>query len=127
MTITKETIDKKIQEINNKLKNNNLTQEEKQLLLDELAKLEEHSEEFDTQSEYYEELEVDTHSENTFIEYESVYFKYCFEGCEKIDDVLERLDALKQQFEQWKIEGHELTQPVDTGYCFIDKVTESDI
>lgn len=123
MTITKETIDKKIKEIDTKLKNDNLTEEEKQVLLEKLAELEDQSEDlkFDAQSV---DFNADSESEDTFIEYESVYFKYCFEECAKIDDILERLDALKQQFEQWKIEGHELTQPVDSGYCFIDKVSE---
>jgi hypothetical protein len=31
---------------------------------------------------------------------------------------------LKEYFEELKKEGHELTQPVDSGYCFIDKVCE---
>ena len=58
------------------------------------------------------------------IEYESVYFKYCFDNCETIDEVISRLNNLKQQFEQYKKDGHKLTQPVDTGYCFIDKIVE---
>jgi hypothetical protein len=64
--------------------------------------------------------------EESFIDYESVYFKYCFEDCTKIDDILERLEGLKQLFEQYKKEGHELIQPVDTGYCFIDKICEKE-
>lgn len=112
MTLTRaEFIDNKFKEIDAKLNNNNLTEEERQLLLEERAEYEEQSE----------ELEFDEQSDDTVIEYESVYFKYCFEGCEKIDDIIFVLDGLKQQFEQWKKEGHELTQPVDTGYCFIDK------
>lgn len=125
MTMTKETIDKKMREINTKLKSNNLTEEERQLLLEELVELEEQSEDFEFDANEDTEAEdTDTQSEDTFIEYESVYFKYCFEGCENIDDILERLNGLKQQFEQWKMEGHNLTQPVDTGYCFINKVAE---
>jgi hypothetical protein len=127
MTITKETIGEKIKEIYIKLKNNNgdITEEQRQVLLEKLTQLEEQSEEhceeldFDTQS-HYESVSQD----DTFIEYESIYFKYWFEGCENINDILERLNDLKQQFEQWKIEGHELTQPVDNGYCFIDKVSD---
>lgn len=61
-------------------------------------------------------------SEAESVMYESVYFKYWFEGCKTIDDVLCNIEGLRQQFEAWKEEGHELTQPVDTGYCFIDKV-----
>lgn len=63
--------------------------------------------------------------EDSFIDYESVYFKYCFEDCTKIDDILERLESLKNLFEQYKKDGHELTQPVDNGYCFIDKICEN--
>jgi hypothetical protein len=131
MTITKETIGEKIKEIYIKLKNDNgdITEEQRQVLLEKLMQLEEQSEE--QCEEQYEELDFDTqlHSEllsqdDTFIEYESIYFKYWFEGCENINDILERLNDLKQQFEQWKIEGHELTQPVDNGYCFIDKVSD---
>jgi hypothetical protein len=127
MTITKETIGEKIKEIYIKLKNDNddITEEQRQVLLEKLTQLEEQYE------EQCEELDFDTqlHSEyvsqdDTFIEYESIYFKYWFEGCENINDILERLNDLKHQFEQWKIEGHELTQPVDSGYCFIDKVTD---
>ena len=69
----------------------------------------------------YEQPESESESED---EYESVYFKYCFEGCETIDDILCTLNRLKQQFEQYKKDGHKLTQPVDTGYCFIDKKVE---
>lgn len=74
---------------------------------------------------YYtqDENEYDS-DEESFIDYESVYFKYCFEDCTKIDDILERLESLKKLFEQYKKDGHELTQPVDNGYCFIDKVCE---
>jgi hypothetical protein len=54
------------------------------------------------------------------IMYESVYFKYCFDGCKTIDDILYNLDGLKQLFEQWK---HEF----DTGYCFIDKILKINI
>jgi len=51
-----------------------------------------------------------------------VIFKYWFENCKTIDEVLSGIEGLKQTFEQWKKEEHELTQPVDTGYCFIDKI-----
>lgn len=72
-----------------------------------------------------EENEYDS-DEESFVDYESVYFKYCFEDCMKIDDILERLEGLKQLFEQFKKDGHELTQPVDNGYCFIDKICEKE-
>jgi len=100
-------IDKKVEEINSKLKNVELTEQEKQVLIEE-------------RTQYEEEFQESEESEE--VEYESVYFKYWFEGCKTIDDVLCGIQGLKQTFEQWKKEGHELTQPVDTGYCFIDKV-----
>lgn len=105
-------IDKKFREIDEKLKDNSLSEEERQILLEERAEYEEQSEELDCDNEY----------ESEDIQYESVYFKYWFDGCKTIDDVLSHIEGLKQTFEQWKKEGHELTQPVDTGYCFIDKV-----
>ena len=72
-------------------------------------------------------MPVSEHDSDVYqtIQYESVYFKYCFEGCASIDDILCVLDGLKQQFEQWKRENHELTKPVDTGYCIIDKIVQN--
>jgi hypothetical protein len=72
MTTSKrsEFIDNKFKEIDAKLNNNNLTEEERQLLLEERAEYEEQSE----------ELDCDEQSDDTVIEYESVYFKYCFEN-----------------------------------------------
>lgn len=106
-------IDKKFKEIDEKLKNLNLTEEEKQILLEERAEYEEQSE----------ELEYDnSDNDSEEVQYESVYFKYWFEGCKTINEVLVGIEGLKQTFEQWKKEGHELTQPVDTGYCFINKI-----
>lgn len=56
-------------------------------------------------------MPVSEHDSDVYqtIQYESVYFKYCFEGCASIDDILCVLDGIKQQFEQWKRENHELT------------------
>jgi hypothetical protein len=68
--------------------------------------------------------ENDNQESEQDIIYESVYFKYCFDGCESIDEILCRLDALKQEFEEYKKEGHKLTQSVDNGYCFIDKIAD---
>lgn len=101
---------KTLKEIDEKL------QSLKRILL-ERAESEDQSEELDEQSEELEELD-----EGESINYELVYFKYWFDGCKTIDNVLSRIEALKEQFEQWKKEGHELTQPVDTGYCYIDKM-----
>ena len=118
MTVEQSYIDKKFQEIDEKLKNIDLTEEEKQLLLEERAEYEEESEELDCDCDY--DGDNDTESED--VQYESVYFKYWFENCKTIDEVLCGIESLKLMFEQWKKDGHELTQPVDTGYCFIDKI-----
>lgn len=116
MTISqREAINQKFKEIDEKLHNNNLTNEERQLLLEERAEYEEQSE----------ELEFDEQSDDTCIEYETIYFKYCFEDCNTMDEIIEVLDELKKQFEEWKKEGHKLTQPVNNGYCFIDKIVEN--
>lgn len=119
-----EFISAKIEEIDNRLKDISLSDIQRQLLYKERAEYEEQTKEFDTESipeEVEEELE-----EYSETEYESVYFKYCFEHCTNIDDIIHTLESLKQYFEQLKSDGHELTQPVDSGYCFIDKVCESE-
>jgi hypothetical protein len=127
-------IEKKIQEIDEKLKDFLLNEEEKQLLLQQRAEYKEQSQEIDFNAFTDESVddnnefidnnesidEDDDDDEDT--EYISLYFKYWFDDCKTIDEVLFSIDRLKQQFEEWKSEGHELTQPVDTGYCFIDKV-----
>ena len=119
MTSEQQTyIDEKFQEIDEKLKNLDLTEHEKQILLEERAEYEEQSEEIDCDNE---DCDCDN-EQSEDIQYESVYFKYWFEDCKTIDEVLSCIEGLKQTFEQWKKEGHELTQPVDTGYCFIDKI-----
>lgn len=116
MTSEQQTyIDEKIKQIDLMLENVNLTEERKQILLEERAEYEEQSEELDCDNNSECESEED-------VQYESVYFKYWFENCKTIDEVLSGIEGLKQTFEQWKKEGHELTQPVDTGYCFIDKI-----
>lgn len=68
----------------------------------------------DSENEEYENSEES-------IQYESVYFKYWFDGCQTIDDILDGIEALKLHFQELKNDGYKLTQPVDTGYCFTDK------
>ena len=127
-----EFISAKIEEIDNRLKDISLSDIQRQLLYKERAEYEEQTKEFDTESiseEVEEELEEYSETDNEQSEclsYESVYFKYCFEHCTNIDDIIHTLESLKQYFEQLKNDGHELTQPVDSGYCFIDKVCESE-
>lgn len=59
--------------------------------------------------------------EDEFDRHETVYFKYEFEGLSNIDDIIKRLNELKEMFEYFKEQGCELLEPVDTGYCFIKK------
>lgn len=135
-TDKKDYINKKFAEIDEKLKDSSLTEEERQILLEKRADYEETSEQLDEHhdcsiNDYESTIEYDNESEcesecETRIEYESIYFKYCFDNCQNINDVIETLDSLKEYFIQLKKEGHELTQPVDTGYCFIDKVMENE-
>ena len=120
----------KLGEIDNILKETSLSDSQRQMLLKERAEYEAQSNELndsdeeesinDQDEEYNEESDTDS------LSYESVYFKYCFEHCTNIDDVISTLESLKSYFEELKKEGHELTQPVDSGYCFIDKVCESE-
>lgn len=137
-TNKKDYINKKFEEIDEKLKDLSLTEEQRQILLEERADYEETSQQLDEDSENkfkecndHEESEQNSIYEfesecETTIEYESLYFKYCFDHCKNINDIIETLESLKEYFEQLKKEGHELKQPVDTGYCFIDKVTENE-
>jgi len=74
-----------------------------------------------TEDECEEEDEDDEYDET---EYESVYFKYCFDGCETIDDVIDSLESLKTYFQKIKDEGHNLREPVDSGHCFLTKIVE---
>jgi hypothetical protein len=49
------------------------------------------------------------------------YFKYEFEGCKTIDDILSNLDRLKEMFENLKNDGYKLREDVNSGYCFLYK------
>lgn len=125
-TNKKDYIYKKFEEIDEKLKDSSLTQEQRQILLEERAEYEKNTEQLekdleDGMTEFENESDCDT-----TVEYESLYFKYCFDHCQNITDIIDTLDSLKEYFLQLKKDGHELTQPVDTGYCFIDKVIENE-
>lgn len=108
----------RIEEIEELLLNVSLSKETIELLEFEKNNLEQH---FFNNEENYEDEDED---ENDHIMYELIHFKSWFEGCTTIDEVLSGVDALKQQLEQFKKDGHELLQPVDTGYCYINKVCE---
>jgi hypothetical protein len=56
------------------------------------------------------------------INYETVYFKYEFDGCQNIDEVIQQLENLKVYFQTIKNEGHNLLQPVDSGHCILTKI-----
>ena len=56
------------------------------------------------------------------INYETVYFKYEFDGCQNIDEVIQQLENLKIYFQTIKNEGHNLLEPIDSGHCILTKV-----
>lgn len=56
------------------------------------------------------------------INYETVYFKYEFDGCQNIDEVIQQLENLKVYFQTIKNEGHNLLEPIDSGHCILTKV-----
>lgn len=147
--IKKDLIYQNLQEIDMLLNDVSLTEYDRQILLEKCAEYEEQLEELDedypfeipqnlleneihnsSDSELYsgsassnEDSGIEySHNSESDVEYESIYFKYCFEHCNKIQDVIDTLDSLKSYFEQLQNEGHELTEPVDGGYCFIDKI-----
>lgn len=125
-----EFINRKIEEIDNKLKDVSLSDLQHQMLDKERAEYVEQKKELEHELEENDEestcevVEECIESEESDPEYESFYFKYCFEHCTNIDDIIHTLESLKEYFEQLKNEGHELTQPVDSGYCFIDKICQ---
>ena len=69
----------------------------------------------------FEDLSLEDSSEENSRPFETIYFKYLFENCHNIDDILERLRSLTEQFQQYKDEGHQLLSPVYGGWCEIDK------
>jgi len=71
------------------------------------------------EDEYDPELDPDYDEEEDDEENTDVtYFKYAFDGINKIDDIIQRLEGLKVAYENLKKEGFELVEPVDGGYCY---------
>jgi hypothetical protein len=75
----------------------------------------------------YQELYQESDKENEEF-YESnesqddvFYFKYEFEGCKTIDDILCNLDRLKDIFQNMRNDGYRLREDVNSGYCFLYK------
>jgi hypothetical protein len=135
----KDFINAKINEINDNLKDVSLSDFQREILVKERSYYETQANELndsgvidadndnDNDDEESDCVVIEEeYSEESDTEYESVYFKYCFEHCTNIDDIIHTLESLKSYFEELKSEGHELTQPVDSGYCFIDKVYASE-
>lgn len=67
------------------------------------------------------ENEEGEHDLDEFEEDDVFYFKYEFEGCQNIDDILANLDRLKELFGKFKNEGYNLREDVSGGYCFLYK------
>jgi hypothetical protein len=72
------------------------------------------------------DTEIEEDYEDDFEEHESFYFKYCFENCTNISQIIIRLEEIKAIFEEYQRNGYELISPVDSGYCFIDKISTTD-
>lgn len=53
--------------------------------------------------------------------YDSFYFKYLFEQCESVDDIILELESLTELFKKYKENNCNLLAPVDNGYVFIEK------
>ena len=124
----KDFLCEKLGEIDNILKETSLSDSQRQMLLKERAEYEAQSNELNDsdEEESINEQDEEYNEESDTDSLSYVYFKYCFEHCTNIDDVISTLESLKSYFEELKKEGHELTQPVVSGYCFIDKVCESE-
>lgn len=119
-------INAKLEEIDNILKDVSLTDSQRETLLKERAEYKKSENECSDDDDQESDCDVfeEEYEQSECLSYESVYFKYCFEHCTNIDEIISTLQSLKEYFEELKKEGHELTQPVDSGYCFIDKVCE---
>jgi hypothetical protein len=72
----------------------------------------------DREDEYDPELDPDDEPEDDEENTDVTYFKYAFDGINKIDDIIQRLEGLKVAYENLKKEGFELVEPVDGGYCY---------
>jgi hypothetical protein len=127
MTIDKKDLfEQKVKEIDNKLQNLSLTDNERQHLVEQRSELEDfelENEEFELENEVYNEDLDNEDSDNE--EYQSIYFKYCFEQCNNITEVINTLNSLKEYFEQLSKDGNELVSPVCDGYCFFNKVNNT--
>lgn len=121
----KHVFEQKVKEIDEKLQTLSLTEHERQVLSEQRYELEELA----SDNEFYNDSENNSNNSNSreltdedYEEYKSIYFKYCFEQCNNIDDILNTLNSLKEYFEQLAKDGHKLVSPVCDGYCFIDKI-----
>ena len=121
MTSDKKCVfEQKVKEIDDKLQNLSLSDTERQVLIEQRSELEEMKSNSDV--EVYNDTNSECNNSDNSEEYKSIYFKYCFEQCNSIDDILTTLNSLKEYFEQLAKDGHNLVYPVCDGYCVFDKV-----
>ena len=116
----KHVFEQKVKEIDEKLQTLSLSDYERQVLSEQRSELEELKSE-DELDELHNDSNYELDESDDDKEYNSIYFKYCFEQCNDIDDILNTLNSLKEYFEQLAKDGHKLVSPVCDGYCFIDK------
>lgn len=77
------------------------------------------------EEDYSDMPELVSDNEQDEPEHVTLYFKYEFEGCKTIDEVLQRLDELRNYFQSIKDEGHSLIQPIDSGHCIFTKLQDN--
>lgn len=75
----------------------------------------------ETETENECECEYEEFHDEEIKEDDIFYFKYEFEGCQNIDDILSNLERLKDLFQKFKNEGYKLREDVSSGYCFLYK------
>lgn len=63
-------------------------------------------------------INLDYDSEN---DHETFNFKYEFEDCENIDEILFNLQQLVNKFKQLKNDGHNIKYPITNGNCILTK------
>jgi len=66
-------------------------------------------------------MSFEHHSSDIESTFDSLYFKYQFEHCNTIDDIINRLEDLKNYFIELKLNDTSLIQSVCDGWCYFNK------
>lgn len=73
------------------------------------------------EEEYAEEPESEYDEENQ----EIIRGKWMLDGCKTLDEVIERLEIVKQSIKEMKEEGWELEDKIDDDYGFMRRTAQS--